>query len=111
VGSRSPASSSWKALITWFAATLATDAIVEVGHRVLFVSGDNTVAYEADLAKKLGFAPVKLGKFNEGATPLWVTFGSDWPPKFSGAKDTAVVGRKTLNARSQIEIWRGDAQP
>ena len=50
------------------AAILATDPIVEGGHRVVFLSSDDedTIASVADLAKKLGFAPVKLGKLNEG---------------------------------------------
>jgi 8-hydroxy-5-deazaflavin:NADPH oxidoreductase len=50
------------------AATLATDPVVEGGHRVVFLSGDdeNAIAPVADLAKQLGFAPVKLGKLNEG---------------------------------------------
>jgi hypothetical protein len=50
------------------AATLATDPIVEGGHRVVFLSSDDedAIAPVADLAKQLGFAPVKLGKFNEG---------------------------------------------
>ncbi|MGH9476997.1 MAG: NADPH-dependent F420 reductase [Terriglobales bacterium] len=50
------------------AATLATDPIVEGGHRVVFLSSDDAdaIAPVADLAKQLGFAPVKLGKFSEG---------------------------------------------
>src|ERR1700678_2548303 len=49
------------------AATLATDPIVEGGHRVVFLSSDeDATAPVAGLAKQLGFAPVKLGKFNEG---------------------------------------------
>ena len=50
------------------AATLATDPVVEGGHRVVFLSSDDedAIASVADLAKQLGFAPVKLGKFNEG---------------------------------------------
>src|ERR1700689_3964894 len=50
------------------AATLATDPIVEGGHRVGFLSSadEDAIAPVADLAKKLGFAPVNLGKFNEG---------------------------------------------
>ena len=50
------------------AATLAADPIVEGGHRVVFLSSDDedAIAPVADLAKELGFAPVKLGKFNEG---------------------------------------------
>ncbi len=50
------------------AATLATDPIVEGGHRVVFLSSDDeaAVAPVANLAKQLRFAPVKLGKLNEG---------------------------------------------
>jgi len=50
------------------AATLATDPVVEGGHRVVFLSSDEEDAIPpvADLAKQLGFAPVKLGRFNEG---------------------------------------------
>src|SRR5271167_997130 len=46
------------------AAILATDPIVEGGHRVVFLSSDDedAIAPVADLAKKLGFAPVNLGK-------------------------------------------------
>src|SRR5450631_2772686 len=50
------------------AATLATNPVVEGGYRVVFLSSDDedAIAPVADLAKQLGFAPVKLGKFNEG---------------------------------------------
>jgi predicted dinucleotide-binding enzyme len=50
------------------AAKLATDPVVEGGHRVVFLSSDdeNAVAPVADLAKQLGFAPVMLGKLHEG---------------------------------------------
>jgi predicted dinucleotide-binding enzyme len=50
------------------AAKLATDPVVEGGHRVVFLSSDDedAIAPVADLAKQLGFAPVKLGKLNEG---------------------------------------------
>ena len=50
------------------AAKLATDPIVDGGHRVAFLSSDeeDAIAPVADLAKQLGFAPVKLGKLNEG---------------------------------------------
>ncbi len=50
------------------AATLAADPIVEGGHRVVFLSGDDedATAPVAALAKQLGFAPVELGKLNEG---------------------------------------------
>jgi predicted dinucleotide-binding enzyme len=48
------------------AATLATDPVVEGGHRVIFLSSDDedATAPVAALAKQL--APVKLGKLNEG---------------------------------------------
>src|ERR1700722_16582523 len=50
------------------AAPLAADPIVEGGHRVIFLSSDDEDASApvAALAKQLGFAPVKLGKLNEG---------------------------------------------
>jgi len=50
------------------AAKLATDPIVDGGHRVVFLSSDeeDAIAPVADLAKQLGFAPVKLGKLDEG---------------------------------------------
>jgi predicted dinucleotide-binding enzyme len=50
------------------AATLAADPIVEGGHRVVFLSSDaeDVIAPVAALAKQLGFAPVNLGKLNEG---------------------------------------------
>jgi 8-hydroxy-5-deazaflavin:NADPH oxidoreductase len=50
------------------AAKLATDPVVEGGHRVVFLSSDDedATAPVAALAKQLGFAPVKLGKLNEG---------------------------------------------
>ncbi len=50
------------------AATLAADPIVEGGHRVVFLSSDDeeATASVAALARQLGFAPVTLGKLNEG---------------------------------------------
>jgi predicted dinucleotide-binding enzyme len=50
------------------AATLAADPVVVGGHRVVFLSSDDqeAAAPVADLAKQLGFAPVYLGKFDEG---------------------------------------------
>jgi len=61
------------------AATLAADPVVEGGHRVVFLSSDDKAAIVpvADLAKQLGFAPVELGKLNEGGAlvhargPVW----------------------------------------
>jgi 8-hydroxy-5-deazaflavin:NADPH oxidoreductase len=57
-----------KAFNHLIAATLAADPIVEGGHRVVFLSSDDedATAPVAALAKQLGFAPVKLGKLNEG---------------------------------------------
>jgi predicted dinucleotide-binding enzyme len=50
------------------AAALAADPIVEGDYRVIFLSSDDedATAPVAALAKQLGFAPVKLGKLNEG---------------------------------------------
>jgi predicted dinucleotide-binding enzyme len=50
------------------AAKLATDPQVEGGYRVVFLSSDDddAVAPVVEMAKELGFAPVKLGKLNEG---------------------------------------------
>jgi predicted dinucleotide-binding enzyme len=50
------------------AATLAADPIVEGGHRVVFLSSDDeeAIAPVAALARQLGFAPVTLGKLDEG---------------------------------------------
>ena len=61
------------------AVTLAADPIVEGGHRVIFLSSDDedATAPVAALAKQLGFAPVELGKLNEGGAlvnsrgPTW----------------------------------------
>ena len=61
------------------AATLATDQVVDGGHRVVFLSSndEDSIAPVTDLAKQLGFAPVKLGKLNEGGAlvhargPVW----------------------------------------
>jgi len=63
------------------AATLATDPVVEGGHRVVFLSSDDedAIAPVADLAKELGFAPVKLGKLNEGGA-LVQARGRTWGP-------------------------------
>src|SRR6202044_2159898 len=61
------------------AATLATDPIVEGGHRVVFLSSDDedAIGPVANLAKQLGFAPVKLGKLNEGGA-LVHAHGRTW---------------------------------
>jgi 8-hydroxy-5-deazaflavin:NADPH oxidoreductase len=63
------------------AATLATDPVVEGGHRVVFLSSDDedAIVPVADLAKQLGFAPVKLGKLNEGGALVHAR-GRTWGP-------------------------------
>src|SRR3546814_1909092 len=63
------------------ARTLATDPNVEGGHRVVFLSSDDeaATAQVADLAKRLGFAPVYLGKLDEGGT-LVQARGKAWGP-------------------------------
>jgi predicted dinucleotide-binding enzyme len=61
------------------AAKLATDPEVEGGHRVVFLASDDedAVAPVMDLAKQLGFAPAKLGKFNEGGALVHAR-GNTW---------------------------------
>ncbi len=63
------------------AATLATDPVVEGGHRVVFLSSDDedAIAPMANLAKQLGFAPVELGKLNEGGALVHAR-GQTWGP-------------------------------
>ncbi len=63
------------------AATLARDPAVEGGHRVVFLSSDDeaAVAPVADLAKRLGFAPVTLGKLDEGGLLVHAR-GHTWGP-------------------------------
>jgi predicted dinucleotide-binding enzyme len=61
------------------AARLAADPIVEGGHRVVFLSSDDedAIAPVATLATQLGFAPVKLGRLNEGGALVHAR-GRDW---------------------------------
>jgi predicted dinucleotide-binding enzyme len=63
------------------AARLATDPIVGEGHRVVFLSsdGEDAIAPVADLATQLGFAPVNLGKLNEGGALVHAR-GRTWGP-------------------------------
>jgi predicted dinucleotide-binding enzyme len=63
------------------AATLAADPVVEGGHRVVFLSGDDddAIAPVAALAEQLGFAPVNLGRLNEGGA-LVQARGRIWGP-------------------------------
>jgi predicted dinucleotide-binding enzyme len=63
------------------AATLASDPVVEGGHRVVFLASDDAdaIAPVADLAKQLGFAPITLGKLNEGGALVHAR-GRIWGP-------------------------------
>jgi predicted dinucleotide-binding enzyme len=63
------------------AATLATDPIVEGGHRVVFLSSDDedAIALVAALAKQLGFAPLNLGKLDQGGALVHAR-GRTWGP-------------------------------
>lgn len=63
------------------ASTLATDPIVEGGHRVVFLSSndEDAIAPVAALAKRLGFAPVVLGKLHEGGALVHAP-GGVWGP-------------------------------
>ena len=63
------------------AATLATDPAALGGNRVVFLSSDDEDAIEpvAALAKRLGFAPVNLGKLDEGGA-LVHAHGRVWGP-------------------------------
>ena len=63
------------------AATLATDPVVEGGHRVVFLSSDDeeATAPVAALAKQLGFAPIVLGRLNEGGALVHAR-GRTWGP-------------------------------
>lgn len=63
------------------AATLASDPAVNGGHRVVFLSSDDEAAVDpvADLARRLGFAPVTLGKLDEGGL-LVHAHGHAWGP-------------------------------
>lgn len=61
--------------------TLAADPNVEGDRRVVFLSSDDdgAVAAVAALAEQLGFAPVNLGKLDEGGT-LVQARGKSWAP-------------------------------
>jgi predicted dinucleotide-binding enzyme len=63
------------------AGTLAADPVVEGSSRVVFLSSDDEDATVpvAALAKQLGFAPVKLGKLNEGGALVHAR-GRTWGP-------------------------------
>ncbi len=63
------------------AATLAADPVVEGGHRVVFLSSDDedATAPVAELARRLGFAPIDLGKLGEGGALIHAR-GRTWGP-------------------------------
>ncbi len=63
------------------AAKLASDPVVEGGHRVVFLASDDAdaVAPVAALARQLGFAPVALGRFDEGGALVHAR-GRTWGP-------------------------------
>ena len=63
------------------AETLAEDPNVEGGRRVLFLSSDDesAAARVADLVEQLGFAPVGLGRLEEGGL-LMQARGNTWAP-------------------------------
>lgn len=63
------------------ATALAADPIVVGGHRVVFLASDDedAVAPVAALAKQLGFAPVSLGRLDEGGALVHAR-GSVWGP-------------------------------
>jgi predicted dinucleotide-binding enzyme len=63
------------------AATLASDPGAGGGHRVVFLSSNDEAAATqvANLARQLGFAPVNLGKLEEGGT-LVQARGKNWAP-------------------------------
>lgn len=64
------------------ARTLATDPRVKGGRRVVFLSSDDeaVTASVATLAEQLGFAPVNLGKFEEGGALVQARADKTWGP-------------------------------
>ena len=64
------------------ARTLATDPHVKGGRRVVFLSSDDesAAALVSALAEKLGFAPVNLGKLEEGGALVQAREDKSWGP-------------------------------
>ena len=64
------------------ARTLATDPRGKSGRRVVFLSSDDEAATAsvATLAEQLGFAPVNLGKFDEGGALVQARADKSWGP-------------------------------
>jgi hypothetical protein len=81
------------------AAKLASDPVVEGGHRVVFLSSDDeeAIAPMEDLAKQLGFAPVKAGKVERGRMAGARTRGHLGSAHIPGCvQEAAVTGLQTL---------------
>lgn len=64
------------------AGTLATDPHVKGGRRVVFLSSDDegAAASVATLAEQLGFAPINLGKLEEGGALVQAHEDKSWGP-------------------------------
>ena len=64
------------------ARTLAADPQIEGGRRVVFLSSDDedAAASVAGLAERLGFAPVNLGKLEEGGALVQAREDRSWGP-------------------------------
>jgi predicted dinucleotide-binding enzyme len=80
------------------AATLAADPIVEGGHRVVFLSSDDedATAPVADLAKQLGFAPVKLGSSTRVAR--WCTHAA----ALGASSSSRICSRRSSNRSTTV---------
>ena len=95
------------------AATLATDPIVEGGHRVVFLTSDDEDAFVpvAYLAKQLGFAPVNLGKFNGGGALVYAR-GRVWGHSSSricsrNGSNQSMTARLGPRRGSESSDWTG----
>ena len=87
------------------AAKLATDPVVEGGHRVVFLSSDDedATAPVAALAKQLGFAPVKLGKLKRGWRAGARTRPHLGPAHLPGfVQEGAVIDRRPCDRRREL---------
>lgn len=64
------------------ARTLAADPSVTGGRRIVFLSSDDEAAAApvAALAERLGFAPVHLGRFDEGGALVQARADKSWGP-------------------------------
>jgi predicted dinucleotide-binding enzyme len=82
------------------AATLATDPVVKGGHRVVFLSSDDEVAFAPveDLAKQLGFAPVAAPGGHSSSRMC---------SRSSSSQSTTVIGSEKYASR--VEGYLGHA--